>query len=105
MDLFAGLLGGVTVLLPIFATEVLHVGEAGFGALRSASAVGAVAAVRIGWDAARKRRLNLFATVMLVVFGIGLVLSLLSGRRRACSAASRAVPGPDRPRSARSCRG
>ncbi|HCL85343.1 MAG TPA: MFS transporter, partial [Comamonadaceae bacterium] len=36
------LLGGVVALLPIYAQEVLHVGPAGLGALRSAMAVGEV---------------------------------------------------------------
>lgn len=66
--------------LPLVTYYVLHaLGVADWPALLAASGV---AAVRIGWDAARKRRLNLFATVMLVVFGIGLVLSLLSGDAR-----------------------
>ena len=42
LDLFAVLLGGVVALLPIYAQEVLHVGPAGLGALRSAIAVGEV---------------------------------------------------------------
>lgn len=41
LDLFAVLLGGAVALLPIFARDVLHVGEAGLGALRAAPAVGA----------------------------------------------------------------
>ncbi|NMM82037.1 MFS transporter [Acidovorax sp. SRB_14] len=44
LDLFAVLLGGVVALLPIYASEVLHVGPAGLGALRSAIAVGEVGA-------------------------------------------------------------
>ena len=44
LDLFAVLLGGVVALLPIYAQEVLHVGPAGLGALRSAMAVGEVSA-------------------------------------------------------------
>lgn len=44
LDLFAVLLGGVVALLPIYAQEVLHVGPAGLGALRSAMAVGEVGA-------------------------------------------------------------
>ena len=44
LDLFAVLLGGVVALLPIYASEVLHVGPAGLGALRSALAVGEVGA-------------------------------------------------------------
>ena len=44
LDLFAVLLGGVVALLPIYAHEVLHVGPAGLGLLRSAMAIGEVAA-------------------------------------------------------------
>ena len=42
LDLFAVLLGGVVALLPVYAQEVLHVGPAGLGALRSAMAAGEV---------------------------------------------------------------
>jgi hypothetical protein len=40
LDLFAVLLGGVVALLPIYAAEILHVGPAGLGLLRSAIALG-----------------------------------------------------------------
>ena len=43
LDLFAVLLGGATALLPVFARDVLHVGAEGFGILRTAPAIGAVA--------------------------------------------------------------
>src|SRR6266511_5827494 len=42
LDLFAVLFGGATALLPIFARDVLRVGEVGFGFLRAAPAVGSV---------------------------------------------------------------
>jgi hypothetical protein len=42
LDLFAVLFGGAVALLPIFAEEILHVGEVGFGALRAAPSVGAL---------------------------------------------------------------
>ena len=42
LDLFAVLLGGATALLPIFASDILHVGPQGLGLLRSAPAIGAV---------------------------------------------------------------
>jgi hypothetical protein len=41
LDLFAVLFGGATALLPVYATQILHVGPIGFGALRSAPALGA----------------------------------------------------------------
>jgi MFS family permease len=43
LDLFAVLFGGATALLPMFAADVLHVGPAGLGLLRTAPGVGAVA--------------------------------------------------------------
>jgi predicted MFS family arabinose efflux permease len=43
LDLFAVLFGGATALLPIFARDVLQVGEVGFGFLRAAPALGSVA--------------------------------------------------------------
>jgi MFS family permease len=49
LDLFAVLLGGAVALMPIYATDVLHVGEAGLGALRAAPAIGAlVVAIVLG---------------------------------------------------------
>jgi MFS family permease len=41
LDLFAVLLGGATALLPVYASDYLHVGAMGLGVLRSAPAVGA----------------------------------------------------------------
>jgi MFS family permease len=42
LDLIAVLFGGATAMLPAFASEVLHVGEMGFGFLRAAPFAGAV---------------------------------------------------------------
>lgn len=42
LDLFAVLFGGATALLPIFARDVLGVGEVGFGFLRAAPAAGSI---------------------------------------------------------------
>jgi MFS family permease len=41
LDLFAVLFGGATALLPVFASDVLHVGPTGLGILRTAPGVGA----------------------------------------------------------------
>lgn len=51
LDLAAVILGGVTLLLPVFARDVLEVGPHGFGMLRAAPGVGA--AVVAVWLAAR----------------------------------------------------
>jgi len=42
LDMFAVLLGGATALLPVYAEDVLQVGEIGYGWLRAAPGVGAV---------------------------------------------------------------
>lgn len=42
LDLFAGLLGGATALLPVFARDILQAGPVALGLLRSAPAVGAL---------------------------------------------------------------
>jgi MFS family permease len=41
LDMFAVLLGGAVMLLPIYAEDILHVGSKGLGWLRTAPAVGA----------------------------------------------------------------
>ena len=41
LDLFAVLFGGATAMMPIYASEVLHVGPVGYGVLRAAPGVGA----------------------------------------------------------------
>jgi MFS family permease len=41
LDLFAVLFGGATALLPIYASDILHVGPEGLGLLRAAPGIGA----------------------------------------------------------------
>ena len=43
LDLFSVLFGGAVALLPIYASEILHVGPTGLGLLRAAPAIGSVA--------------------------------------------------------------
>ncbi len=42
LDMFAVIFGGATALLPIYATEILHVGARGYGLLSSALQIGTV---------------------------------------------------------------
>ena len=78
LDLFAVLLGGATALLPVFARDVLHVGAAGFGILRTGPALGAAAvALALASRPIRHRAgLTMFAGV--AVFGAATIVSGLS---------------------------
>jgi MFS family permease len=42
LDLFAVLLGGATFILPMFATDILHIGAHGYGILRASFSIGAL---------------------------------------------------------------
>jgi MFS family permease len=69
LDLFAVLFGGATALLPIYATQILHVGPIGYGALTSAPAVGAMFVG--GYLARRPLDRNAGMTLIWVVAGFG----------------------------------
>ncbi len=47
LDMFAVLFGGAVALLPVYADDILRVGEVGFGWLRAAPAIGAVLTLAI----------------------------------------------------------
>jgi hypothetical protein len=70
LDLFAVLFGGATALLPIVATQLLHVGAAGFGLLRAAPAVGA--ALVALWLSRRPIRRAAGRLLFFVVAGFGI---------------------------------
>lgn len=92
LDLFAVLLGGATALLPIFASEILHVGPLGLGVLRSAPAVGA--GLTAFWLAHRPivRRSGSWMFGGVFVFGVATIVFALS-RSFALSLAALAVLG------------
>ena len=78
LDLFAVLLGGVVALLPIYASEVLHVGPAGLGALRSALAVGEVGAGLYLSMRPFNRKVGRTMFVAVAVFGLANLLFAVS---------------------------
>lgn len=47
LDLFAVLLGGAVALMPVYARDILHVGELGLGLLRAAPGIGAIIAIAL----------------------------------------------------------
>lgn len=72
LDLFAVLFGGAVALLPIFADEILHVGEIGLGFLRSAPSIGAVVmAVYITYRPIKK---NMGKILLWCVAGFGMCM-------------------------------
>jgi len=70
LDLFAVLFGGATALLPVYAADVLHVGPAGLGWLRTAPGVGAaLCGLALGlWPVTRRVGRWMFGGV--VVYGL-----------------------------------
>jgi hypothetical protein len=87
LDLFGVLFGGATALLPAYARDVLHVGPAGLGLLRTATGVGATVTAIALVIAPIERRVGrwMFAGVALfgastVVFGVSrsFMLSLVA---------------------------
>jgi hypothetical protein len=69
LDLFAVLFGGAVALLPLFARSILHTGPVGLGILRTAPAVGALAAGIL--LAQRPLGGRVGRTLLLVVAGFG----------------------------------
>lgn len=69
LDLFAVLFGGATALIPAFAKDILHVGSVGFGVLRAAPAVGALAMAL--WLAHRPPMKHAGRDMLLAVAGFG----------------------------------
>ena len=78
LDLFAVLLGGVTALLPIYARDILHAGPWALGLLRSAPAVGALAATAVLAHHAIAGRAGRVMFAAVGAFGIASVMFALS---------------------------
>lgn len=78
LDLFAVLFGGASALLPVFAKDILKVGEVGFGFLRSAPAVGSI--LMSAWIVFRPPSKNAGQLLLICValFGISWVSFALS---------------------------
>ncbi len=78
LDMFAVLLGGAVALLPMIASDVLHVGPVGLGALRAMPAAGAaMLGATLAWFPLRRRvgRKLFAATIVFGLATIGLGLS------------------------------
>src|SRR5262245_59302792 len=78
LDLFAVLLGGVTALLPIYASDILHAGPWALGVLRSAPAVGALMMTAYLAHHSLKRRVGLRMFQAVIAFGVAITVFALS---------------------------
>lgn len=70
LDLFAVLFGGAVALLPAFAEDVLHVGAAGLGLMRTAPALGAIVMSLILAYRPPQRRAGVTLLASVAVFGL-----------------------------------
>ena len=78
LDLFAVLFGGAVALLPVFAKEILHVGPAGLGLLRSAPAIGSFTASLLIARRPVRRKAGRTLFVVVALFGACMVVFGLS---------------------------
>jgi len=73
LDLFAVLFGGAIALAPVFARSILHVGPIGLGALRTAAAVGALAAALLLTRRPLRFPAGPTLLVVVAVFGVSMI--------------------------------
>lgn len=70
LDLFSVLFAGATALLPVYANEILAVGSRGFGLLRAAPAIGALAASIVLASRRPLRKAGRAMLIASVLFGL-----------------------------------
>jgi MFS family permease len=74
LDLFAVFFGGAIALLPIFATDILHVGAIGLGVLRTAPSVGALLVMLIATRRPPSRRAGRMLLLCVAGFGLSMIV-------------------------------
>jgi MFS family permease len=78
LDLFAVLFGGASALLPVYASDVLHVGPRGLGILRSAPAIGAAVMAIVVAHHPLKRHAGTTMFWCVAIFGVATIVFGLS---------------------------
>jgi MFS family permease len=73
LDMFAVLLGGAVVLLPIFAKDILHVGPEGLGWLRAAPSAGSLLMLMIVTRMKPMKRPGLMLLLAVIGFGLATI--------------------------------
>ncbi|MFL5646711.1 MAG: MFS transporter [Chloroflexota bacterium] len=78
LDLFAVFFGGAIALLPVFATDILHVGPAGLGILRTAPSLGALGVMLIATRRPPSRHAGRTLLISVAGFGVSMIVFGLS---------------------------
>ena len=78
LDLFAVLLGGAAALLPMFASDILHVGPGGLGLLRTAPGIGAAVCALVIAMSPISRHVGAWMFGGVAVFGLATIVFGLS---------------------------
>ena len=78
LDLFAVFFGGAIALLPVYATDILHVGPAGLGLLRTAPSLGALVVMLIATRRPPSRHAGRTLLISVAGFGISMIVFGLS---------------------------
>jgi MFS family permease len=74
LDLFAVFFGGAIALLPIYATDILHVGAVGLGVLRTAPSVGALVVMLVATHRPPARHAGRTLLVCVAGFGVSMIV-------------------------------
>jgi MFS family permease len=78
LDLFAVFFGGAIALLPVFATDILHVGPAGLGVLRTAPSIGALLVMVVATRRPPSRNAGPILVISVAGFGLSMIVFGLS---------------------------
>jgi MFS family permease len=78
LDLFAVFFGGAIAMLPVFASDILHVGPVGLGLLRTAPSLGALIAMLVSARFPPKRRAGAILLTCVTIFGVSMLVFGLS---------------------------
>jgi MFS family permease len=78
LDLFAVLFGGATAMMPIYASDVLHVSPLGYGVLRSAPGAGAAAMAAVLAFSPLTRHVGRWMFAGVALFGVSTIVFGLS---------------------------
>lgn len=74
LDMFAVLFGGAVALLPVYAKDILKVGEMGFGLMRAAPGIGAIAMMLILSFIPLEKKPGIKLLLCIAAFGVCMII-------------------------------